>query len=115
MTPVLASLLQHRLLIVTGKGGTGKTSVAAALGLMAAQRGRETAVVEVGDEPELPRLLATTPLSRAPATQPVALGPHLSTLRIVPQLAFEAYQWLQLRVKRLAHALWHKPAFQRLL
>ena len=33
----LASLLARRLVIVSGKGGTGKTTVAAALGLAAAR------------------------------------------------------------------------------
>jgi anion-transporting ArsA/GET3 family ATPase len=36
-----------QLLVVTGKGGTGKTMVAAALALAAARRGRRTLVVEV--------------------------------------------------------------------
>jgi anion-transporting ArsA/GET3 family ATPase len=36
-----------RLLVVTGKGGTGKTTVAAAIAVAAAQRGRRTLVAEV--------------------------------------------------------------------
>ena len=36
-----------RLLVVTGKGGTGKTTVAASLGVAAAGRGRRVLVVEV--------------------------------------------------------------------
>jgi anion-transporting ArsA/GET3 family ATPase len=36
-----------QLLVVTGKGGTGKTTVAAALAVAAAERGRRTLVVEV--------------------------------------------------------------------
>ena len=40
------SLLQREILIVTGKGGTGKTTVAAALGLWAARAGKRTLLVE---------------------------------------------------------------------
>jgi len=39
-----------RLILLTGKGGTGKTSVAAALGRMGAQAGRRTLVVEVDSQ-----------------------------------------------------------------
>ncbi len=40
-------LLDRRLLFVTGKGGVGKTTVAASLGLLAAQQGKRTLVCEV--------------------------------------------------------------------
>ena len=41
-------LLQRRLVVVTGKGGVGKSTVAAALGLIAARAGRRVVVAEVG-------------------------------------------------------------------
>ncbi len=40
-------MLERRLIVVTGKGGVGKTTVSAALGLLAARRGLRTIVVEV--------------------------------------------------------------------
>lgn len=43
----MASALERRLIVVTGKGGVGKTTVAAALGLLGARRGLRTIVVEV--------------------------------------------------------------------
>lgn len=46
-----------RLVVVTGKGGTGRTTVAAALGLGAALRGRRAIVCEVGGQAQVPRLL----------------------------------------------------------
>ncbi len=39
--------LERKLIVVTGKGGVGKTTVSAALGLLAARRGLRTIVVEV--------------------------------------------------------------------
>ena len=48
-----AALLDKRLIVVTGKGGVGKTTVAAALGLLAARRGRRTVVVEVAEQERL--------------------------------------------------------------
>jgi anion-transporting ArsA/GET3 family ATPase len=43
----MGSALEHRLIVVTGKGGVGKTTVSAAIGLLAARRGLRTIVVEV--------------------------------------------------------------------
>ena len=43
----LRTLHESRLVLVTGKGGTGKTSLASALGRMTARKGRRTIVVEV--------------------------------------------------------------------
>jgi anion-transporting ArsA/GET3 family ATPase len=43
----LRGLLDRRLLFVTGKGGVGKTTVAAALGILAARAGRRALVCEV--------------------------------------------------------------------
>ncbi|MGI8754415.1 MAG: ArsA family ATPase [Acidimicrobiales bacterium] len=40
-------LLDRKLLFVTGKGGVGKTTIAASLGLLAAEQGKRTLVCEV--------------------------------------------------------------------
>jgi anion-transporting ArsA/GET3 family ATPase len=49
----MASALECRLIVVTGKGGVGKTTVSAALGLLGARRGLRTIVVGVtGGEAE---------------------------------------------------------------
>ena len=48
------SPLDKRLVVVTGKGGVGKTTVAAALGLAAARRGKRVIVVR-GRRPGAPR------------------------------------------------------------
>jgi anion-transporting ArsA/GET3 family ATPase len=53
----VTSLLDKRLVVVTGKGGVGKTTVAAALGLAASRHGRRTIVCEVARETRLASLL----------------------------------------------------------
>ena len=45
--PLIPVLLDKRLIIVTGKGGVGKTAVAAALALASARAGQRTLVCEV--------------------------------------------------------------------
>jgi hypothetical protein len=52
--------LLRRLQLVTGKGGTGKTTLVAALALAHAAHGRRPLVVELGHRASLPRVLATS-------------------------------------------------------
>src|SRR5205823_2046458 len=47
------TLLDKRLLFVTGKGGVGKSTVAIALGLLAARRGLRTIVAELASQERL--------------------------------------------------------------
>jgi anion-transporting ArsA/GET3 family ATPase len=49
----VTELLGRRLLFVTGKGGVGKTTVAAALGLLASEQGLRTLVCEVEPKGDL--------------------------------------------------------------
>lgn len=54
----MRSLFQRNLIVVTGKGGAGKTTIAAAIGLLAARRGFRTVVVDaVGDGRRLRQML----------------------------------------------------------
>jgi anion-transporting ArsA/GET3 family ATPase len=86
----VASALQRELLVVTGKGGVGKTTIASALGLLASERGSSTIVVEVGEQARLPELLG------APAVEAGVeheLRPNLSSLSI--DLDRALMEWLQ--------------------
>jgi anion-transporting ArsA/GET3 family ATPase len=70
------SVLDRRLIYVTGKGGVGKTTVANALAITAAAQGRRTLVVEVGGE----------------QSDEVAAGDHLWRVGIDPDAALS--EWL---------------------
>ncbi len=58
-----------RLLVIAGKGGVGRSTVAAAVGIAAASRGLRTAIAEVGGRSEMYRILGPpTARPRAPGS-----------------------------------------------
>jgi anion-transporting ArsA/GET3 family ATPase len=71
--------------VVTGKGGVGKTTVAAALGLVAAGRGLRTIVAEVARRDDVSRALG------GEGIQEEELAPGLHHLSIDPERAMELY------------------------
>ena len=88
------SLLETRLVIVTGKGGTGKTTVAATLALAAARAGRRALLAEVGRGEPAAHLVA--PDSPAIGYAGRELVPNLRAVRIEPFEALAEYLSLQL-------------------
>ncbi|HEX2239519.1 MAG TPA: ArsA family ATPase [Actinomycetota bacterium] len=96
---LLDEFLAPRILIVSGKGGVGKTTVAGALALVAARRGRRVCVAEVDRKGSLGRLLGRDePLGYEPAK----LTPSIWGLNIVPEDALAEYLDVQYHMKRVA-------------
>lgn len=91
------SLGQRRILIVTGKGGVGKTTVSVALGLEAARRGLRTVVAETSGARRVAPLFGV----ESRGYEVVQLAPNLHTLSITPLEAMEDYIVQQVKVKRI--------------
>jgi anion-transporting ArsA/GET3 family ATPase len=89
-------LLEHRLIYVSGKGGVGKSTVAAALGVASARRGRRTVVAEVHRREDVAHVVRA------------AGADHIS---IDPQEALEDYVIDQLPVRALADLLISSRSF----
>ncbi len=97
----LASLLDRRLVLVTGKGGVGKSSVAAALALVGARRGRRVLVCEVNAQERVAPLLGAPP--SGPAIREV--GPGLSTVNVTPDEAMREYGLQVLKFRTIYEAV----------
>ncbi|MEA2406473.1 MAG: hypothetical protein QOE69_592 [Thermoleophilaceae bacterium] len=93
----MASILDKRLVLVTGKGGVGKTTVAAALGLAAARRGKRVVVCEVAGRDRMAELV-----------------PELTTVSVDPEQAKQEWLRYQLKSRTLAGVLGGSRLFQYL-
>lgn len=101
-------VLDRQFVFVTGKGGVGKTTVAAALGLGASARGRRTIVCEVGSQRRVPRLFGLEPADDAGE---VEVAPGLATTSIEPNTLLRQWLEVQLRSRSIAALLSRSPAF----
>lgn len=71
------TILDRRLLIVGGKGGTGKSTIAAAIGELSALRGARTLIVSADGSPGAAGMFGIEPTPVA-----VEISPTLSVLRV---------------------------------
>jgi anion-transporting ArsA/GET3 family ATPase len=95
------TLLDRRLVVVTGKGGVGKSTVAAALALRAARAGKRTLVCEVNAPERVAPLLGAPPAG----TEPRQALPGLFTVNVTPPEAMHEYGLKVLRFQLLYRAV----------
>ncbi len=93
----MTALLERRLLFVTGKGGVGKSTIAASLGLLAAEQGKRTLVCEVDAKGNLADFYEAGDTSFTPRE----IHPNLWVMSMDTEASLKEYLSLQLRIPLL--------------
>ncbi|MBL4847886.1 MAG: ArsA family ATPase [Planctomycetes bacterium] len=101
-------LLSKRLLIVSGKGGVGKTVISSAIGMIAASRGQKVLLIKMDDQGRTAELFESNPVS----DQISPLRDGISALNLDPITVVSDYFTKQLKIKRLVKHIIASRLFQ---
>jgi anion-transporting ArsA/GET3 family ATPase len=106
----MPELLDKRLVFVTGKGGVGKSTIAIALGLAAAGRGKRTIVCEVGGQETASRVFRRAEIG----FHEVGVADNLWAISVDPDQSLREYLLLQLKVRAMRDMLMRSRVFNYL-
>jgi Mrp family chromosome partitioning ATPase len=104
-----ARLGRRQLLVVTGKGGVGKTAVAASLGRLLAAAGRRVLVLEVDPRENVHQMLGVSPSGGAI----VGAGPRLWVQNLKPGQVLDDIVRERLKVEMLARRVLASPIYEQ--
>ena len=113
VNPSPRSLLDRRLIVVTGKGGVGKTAVACAVAEAARQAGRRVLLIETTAREAIAARFERDPRPLGHAGR--TLAPGLHALRIDPHEALAEYVRLQLGLAVVTDRILRTDTFGQLL
>ncbi|MBV8960955.1 MAG: ArsA family ATPase [Actinobacteria bacterium] len=94
----MTDLLDRQLVFVTGKGGVGKSTIAAALALLAAEQGKRTLVCDLDAKGDLADFYETGPTNFTPRE----VQPRLYAMSMDTEESLKEYLTLQLKLPRMA-------------
>lgn len=103
------TLLDRRLVVVTGKGGVGKTTVAAAIARLGAGAGLRTIVCELAGQRRIPALLGH-PTAGAPGEEET-VAPGLASTTLDPEGALAEWAGQVVRPRALVELALRSRAF----
>jgi anion-transporting ArsA/GET3 family ATPase len=103
-----AAVASRRFLVVTGKGGVGKSVVSATLGRIASGEGRHTLLLEVDPRENLHELLGVAPSGG----DVVTVAPTLRLQNLQPRQVLEQVVRDHLRVEWLSRRVVASPVFE---
>jgi len=83
---------------VAGKGGTGKSTIAGALALIAARRGKRVLCIDIDAKGDLAGALGSPPVG----FQPRSVQPNVDVLALIPEESLQEYLHVYFKVPRLA-------------
>jgi anion-transporting ArsA/GET3 family ATPase len=105
------TLLDRRLVVVTGKGGVGKSTVSAALAVLAARAGRRVLVCEVNARERIAPLLGAPPAG----PQIHEARPGLFTVNVTPPDAMREYGIMVLKFRTIYDAVFENRLVRHFL
>ncbi len=108
---LLAGLARRELLVMSGKGGVGRTTVAALFGLALARRGKKVLLASTGLDDRLAWMLDAPRLE----TRARELTPGLWVQRLCPEVCVREYGGLTLRSETLAAKIFGNDTVRRFL
>src|SRR5512133_2385384 len=104
-------LAARQFVVVTGKGGVGKTVISAALGTILADRGRRVLLLEVDPRENLHQMFDVPPSGG----EMVRISPRLSLQNLQPQQVVEDLVRQHLRLELLSRRVTASPIFQHFI
>lgn len=110
--PFIGSVLDRRFVVVSGKGGVGRTTVTAALARVAAARGKRVLIAQMSAHERLGPLFGR-PGPIGPQVVPVADG--IDAVNMTPQSALHEYGVMVLRMEALYRAVFENRAVRGFL
>ena len=111
----LGELLSKRIVLVTGKGGVGKTTVAAALAQAAASAGKRVLAAEIASDEAAPSPLAAALGAAASDDDPIDVAPGIRCVRISPSRGHHDFLREAMPVRFLADAAMRSHAIRQFL
>jgi Anion-transporting ATPase len=108
----MPSWMQHRFIVLSGKGGVGRTTVAAALARAAANTGRRVLIAQASAAERLGRLFGHP---GAVGTDIVTLAPGVDAVNMTPQSALHQYGLMVLHSELVYRALFENRAVRGFL